>query len=545
MIRAAILITTIALLIPSATTSAAEKKKTVSKPAASKPAAARASEPKPYAPEPKAIIRTLTGDLTLNRAVATALRQNPDLLRALKEIERTRGQVIEVRAQALPHVTLNGRYNQQDKYLLESGDTSSSSGGSAGSVTTTTTSPTGTTTTNTTKLNTSSLSSAAGNNTTGGDKSWQITLDAQQIIYSGGQVKAALKIAKFTEDQSYFLMRDTVDKVIAAVRTQFYTVLLNRKLITVAEESIRLLADELKDQKNRFDAGTVPRFNVLRAEVALANAQPDLIHAKNAYTISQLELAKTLGLEADRNIGGKPPFNVAGELRIGDRQVALAAGLEVAKRRRPFLKAQKQNILTEEQQITVAKAGYKPQVYVDTGWEMRNSRRTDNLSKEVNGWFFGLTGNWNIFDGFETKGKIIQAQARLGSAQILYADSVLQVELEVQRAYSSVQEAKELIASQSKVVEQADEALRLSRERLAAGAGTQLDVLDTQVALTRARVTQQQALYDYNIAVAEFDRATGADTVYDNTFIDPRDGKAKASLRKGGAGLRDDAVDEK
>jgi outer membrane protein TolC len=95
------------------------------------------------------------------------------------------------------------------------------------------------------------------------------------------------------------------------------------------------------------------------------------------------------------------------------------------------------------------------------------------------------------------------------------------VELEVQQAYARLQEARELITSQEKVVEQADEALRLARERLSAGAGTQLDVLNAQVALTRARTTQQEALYDFNVALAEFDRATGANTVYDDSFKDP------------------------
>ena len=108
-----------------------------------------------------------------------------------------------------------------------------------------------------------------------------------------------------------------------------------------------------------------------------------------------------------------------------------------------------------------------------------------------------------------------------------------------------LQEARELMLSQAKVVEQADEALRLARERLSAGAGTQLDVLNAQVQLTRARTTQQQALYDFNVALAEFDRATGAKTVYDNTFADPRETTAKVLLRKGDAQLRSDTVTDK
>jgi outer membrane protein len=487
-------------------------------------------------------VTTVRGALTLDRAIALALRQNPDLLRALKEIERTRGQVIEVRAQALPRVGVNATYFQQDKYLLErSGGGGSSSGGSALQFT----DESG----NTVDLGDSFGGSGGGSSSSfgsfGGDKSWRVAIEARQLLYSGGQVGAALKIARFTEDQAYYLLRDTVDRVISIVRTQFYRVLLNRKLITVSEESIRLLQDQLKTQKDRLEAGVVPRFTMLQAEVALANARPDLIRARNNYHVAQLELSRTLGLEASKSPTGKPTFDVAGELRAVDRPVALQTALATARARRPFLKAQQQNILTEEQQITVAKAGLKPRLEANAGWEFRNSRRTDDLSKEVNGWYYGITGDWAIFDGFETKGRVIQARARLASAQITYADSVLQVELEVQQAHARLHEARELIVSQEKVVEVADEALRLARERFNAGVGVQLDVLNAEVALTRARVTQQQALYDYNVALAEFDRATGTDTVYDDTFVDPRATEAKVRLRKGTAGLRDETLGDK
>ena len=426
----------------------------------------------------------LRGNLTLDNAVLTALQRNPDVLRAKMEIERTRGLIVEIRAQALPHVALSGNYKQQDPKLLEA------NGGS------------------------SNFSQPSN------DKNWLITLEARQLLYSGGQVRAANKIAKLTEEQSNHQFRDTLEKIIAQTRSQFYAILLNRKLITVAEESIRLLGDELRDQKNRLAAGTVPRFNVLRAEVALANAKPDLIRAKNNYLIAQLELAKTLGQNAPHTVDGKPSFEVVGELRQEPCPWSLEDALSMARDRRSSLKVQKQNVLTEEQQITVAKAGYRPRFEASAGLEARNARLSSNLSDETHGWYFGVDGSWNIFDGLETKGRVDQAKARLTSAKIALDDAAQQVELEVQKAFAKIGEARELIASQVKVVEQADEALRLARERLAAGAGTQLDVLDAQVALTKARTTQQQALYDYEVALAEFDRSTGAETVYENHLGD-------------------------
>ncbi len=467
--------------------------------------------------------RRVSGDITLDRAVRVALEQNPDLLKALQEIERTRGQVIEIRAQALPHLTLNGSYNQQDPALIEGSSfrgASTSSTSQSSSTSTGVISPDATGTPATGSNQGAVTATALGNQGFSiNDKSWNVSLEVRQVLYAGGQVRAALSIARLTQDSSYWSLRDTVDRVISTTRTQFFQVLLDRALINVAEESVQLQEDQLRDQKNRFDAGTVPRFNVLRAEVELANVKPNLIRARNDYIIAELQLAKTLGLAASP--AGKPAFNCVGNLDVALRSFDLGSALALARERRPFLKVQRQNILIEKERIKVALAGYKPRVDANAGWEIRNSRLTDALDDTVNGWFFGVTGRWNIFDGLETYGRVKQERALLESARVGYDDSVQQVELEVQQAFANLRQARETIQSQQKNVEQAIEALRLANERLAAGAGTQLDVLDARVALTRARTTELQARADYNKALADFDRATATDTIYNEGFQDP------------------------
>jgi outer membrane protein TolC len=92
-------------------------------------------------------------------------------------------------------------------------------------------------------------------------------------------------------------------------------------------------------------------------------------------------------------------------------------------------------------------------------------------------------------------------------------DKGRQIELEVRTAYSDFIEAREVLESQQKVQEQADEALREARARAEAGTGTQLDVLDAETSLTQARTTQIQALHDYAVARARLERAIGEDMI--------------------------------
>jgi outer membrane protein TolC len=93
--------------------------------------------------------------------------------------------------------------------------------------------------------------------------------------------------------------------------------------------------------------------------------------------------------------------------------------------------------------------------------------------------------------------------------------------LDVQQAISNLQQAQETIDSQTASVVQAAEALRLSRERLDAGAGTQLDVLNAQVQLLQAQTNVLQARFDYISAMASYDFALSLDTQYVETFDDP------------------------
>jgi len=456
-------------------------------------------------------VRT-TRDITLDEAVRAALAQNPGILTAEQEILRTRGVVLEVQAQALPQVTVSSSFTQDDKKLLTSGGGSSTSSSASGGESTTTSG------TSSSMGSSSGPSASSANPTT---QSWNVTVTASQLIYSGGQVTAAIHIAKYTQDATIYSLRDIVDTTISDVRKEFYAVLLDRAIISVQEQNIKLLESELTDQQNRFEAGTVPQFNVLQAEVALANARPQLIQARNDYDVAELNLARTLGINVSGLDGAMPPINPIGILTTAEKPETLEQAMQVAQERRPFLKEQREQILIQLENIKVALAGYQPTLRAEAGYEVRNNSAFKSLEKTVNGWFYGLSGQWDVWDGGATYGRTKQAKAQLQEAKVNYDDAVRQVEVEVEQALDSVQEAQDTIVSQNKAIEEAQEALRLAQERLKAGAGTQLDVLTAEVSLLQSRTTLVQAQYNYNIAMAEYDRVTAANTQWVELFHDP------------------------
>ncbi len=477
---------------------------------------------------------------TLDQAILTALQRNPTLLNAEQEIKRTKGVIIQIRAQVLPQVNARANYEWIDPNL------------SGARILGTTTNGTGTTpggTTGAASLFESPPSQVRDvqpplaaptatpiRNVQQTDVSYAISVLGSQLIFNGTSFPQ-IRGTFFQRDSAYFAFRNILDQLIATVKTQFYQIVVNRELVSVNEQSVHLLEAQLKDQQNRFEAGTVPRFNVLQAEVALYNQLPLLITAQNNLRIAKITLAKTLGLNFQPGLGENPPLEAVGEMPYIPRTISLASAIEVGKERRPFLKQARANVLNQKEQVRAATGQWLPTVTATGGGEWVSSPTNSSFGDISKGWLAEVQGSIPIWDSGAIAGQVIQQRALLFEAKNTYDDDARQVELEIQQAYSNLQQNRELIQSQEKNVEQAEEALRLAKARLDAGAGVQLDVLNAQVQLLTAQSTRLQALFGYNSSLAEFDRATGAQSVYHEMFADLTPHATKTKTYYTGSGV--------
>ena len=325
------------------------------------------------------------------------------------------------------------------------------------------------------------------------------------------RIRSALRTARLTREQSLLHYQGVVADTLLEVRTAYYGVLLAEQQVLVQEAAVKSLSLGLENTRQRFNTGLVPRYDVLRAEVELANVQPRLIQATNAYRISKFTLANTLGY----NIAGEDledlPLKLTDKLEARPYMVKLSAEMAQALQRRPELGAFRKAEGLRKEGIVAAKAGYKPSLDVFGGYSAHNSRYFDDIMRDVAGGIAGVELNWNIFDGKLTRGKVMEAKALHEGSLVDLADGIRRVQLEVRTAHSTFLQAAAVLESQSKVQEQAEEALRLSQSRYEAGTGTQLDVLTAQTALTQARTTQAQALHDFAVARARLEHAIGQD----------------------------------
>jgi outer membrane protein len=412
--------------------------------------------------------------LSLTDCVNIALAQNADILKAKSQLEAQMGVVVQTRAVALPQVNATGQYTDKESSLVQQYPSGAAS---------------------------------AGINPPHQD--WNAGIQLVQNIYAGGKMVAAFQGATATKQQALANYQTALADTLLLVKLSYYDVLLAEQEIIVNEASVKLLQKELDDQQRRFDAGTVPHFNVLRAEVAVANAKPALIKSRSQYRIAKNILVNLLGYNLPREVLENIPMTLTDSFDLSPWNVVLPDAIQQALEKRTELKALRQEINLAKVNVVNAKSGFKPTIAAFAGYNWMNNGFSTDLSDKLDGWSVGGQLTWSIFDGALTIGKTRQANALYDKSKTELEDRSRQVELNVRTSYSDFIEAKEVLDSQVKVQEQAEESLREANARFDAGTGTQLDVLDAETSLTQARTTLVQSQHDYAAARARFERAVG------------------------------------
>jgi outer membrane protein len=400
----------------------------------------------------------------VDEAVALAKAQNPEIEIARKKVQAARGSFIEARSGYLPSALATGLARQRE-HQTES------------------------------RLR---------------NEDYNASLRLFQTVYSGGMVPSQVAIARLNIEKQEYELQATTNRVSMDVRIAFNELLLNRAKIRVREQSVGVLQEELKTQKERLSAGMVGQLNVSRAEVALANEEPELIDSQTQLKNSYLRLSELFGINL-QTASENAEFDATGQLQYQPRHPDLNECLARADANRPEIKARQKEVEIEERQEILDRSAARLQVEVFSGYEIYNERDPD-IGREFNhGYVVGLNARWNLFDGFATRGRLQATRARRdASAQMLEATR-RSVASEVRSSFLDLQQASSVLESETKSVQTADESLEIAKANLGAGLGTQLDVLQAATDVTRTRTTRLSAIYLHNVAIARLARACAAE----------------------------------
>ena len=308
-----------------------------------------------------------------------------------------------------------------------------------------------------------------------------------------GQAKANYRSMLSAEEQAYIEMKETATN-------GYFTMLDAGNMKTLCQESVDRLQAHLDNVIAQYNVGIVARADVLRSEVELANAKQDLISAENGYDVAEATLNNIIGTPLSTTLVLKDT------LQYVPYDNDMAYCLAYSEEHRPELKQAEYGVDAAEAALVVARSGHMPKISASASnsWASENWPGDDNEE-----WAVGVTASMNIFDSGVTWSKIHAAQENLAKAKETQRQVKDAVELEVRTDYLGMREAEKRISTTQVAVAQAEEDYHIAVVRYQAGVGTNIDVMDAQVALTEAKTNYVKALYDYNTSKAALNTSMG------------------------------------
>lgn len=325
------------------------------------------------------------------------------------------------------------------------------------------------------------------------------SLRLQKNVYDGGRRAAQQEIAQIGLGVAQHSWQQIRDDVMMEAKIAYFEVLRARRLREVGQETLKAAEEHLRVTKARFEAGVAARFDVLRSEAEVEDTRQALIDDEALVALAEAQFNTVLGRPLTT------PVNVASIEETPLVDVTLEKALETAHVRRPELLALQQQVGIAQQQIRLARAGWKPNLDVVSNYDRSKATAFQKSTS------YAITAILTVplLDSGLARSQVAEAQKGLKETEQNIESVRQRVELEVKQAYLNLVRARQRRVTAEKQLAAAAESLRVSEVRYNAGVGTNVEVMDARVAWTRAQWNQVNALYDYLVALAQLEHAMG------------------------------------
>lgn len=413
--------------------------------------------------------------LSLDEAVQRALASGEEMRTARAQVREANGLVTEAWAAALPQVTGSVLYTRQFASIFED----------FGSDTV--------------------IAPIFKNSPFGAANTWNLEVRASQLLWSGGKVGAGLKGARAYRTGASASADETAGDIAFRVKRAYLDAGLAARLVEIARAGLDQARQHLVQVQRYQLAGTKAEYDLLRAQVDVANQEPLVVEAQNGLSLAVLDLRRLVNVPAGHVLELTTPLmGPDGTLPVAQLDSLGTPG-------RPAVAAAEAAVTLREQAVKVARADRLPVLSVATTFS--NQAFPDKVSP------FGadFRRNWNgevrlsipIFLGLRTVGAVERAQAVLEQTRAQRDQVVEQVALDVAQAEAELERAQALVAARRVTVRQAQRAQHLATVRYANGMSTQLEVTDARLLAQQAETNEVRATRDYLFALAQLEHALG------------------------------------
>jgi len=398
------------------------------------------------------------GAYTLATCIELGLRRSIPMINAQRDQQIAESRIRQVRARLLPSLSLESHYTRL-------GDTTD-------------------------------IPSFDGQTYNSRQDIYSASAGLEQLLYSGGSVRAALEAARQYRVYSAADVARWRAQLKRDITKTFYEVLYAEAATDVAAQSVQQL-QKLRDEASlKFKHGTLSEFDLLAAKVKLANETPRLVLARKQLALIRNSFANLIYIDEDFSLDGKLAFTPF-EANIEE---LYQNGLE----HRPETIQARAQISMRAQDERATRGSFLPQLRAVANYRGDNPDSAFPATDKWKwGWNAGLTISWDILDGGLRRAELLEKTLRHKQTIASLEDLQRAIRLEINNAYLSLQHASEVVHGCQGNIALAEKALKIAEVRYQQGLATHLEYTDSNLALSTARLIHNKALLDYLQALAD------------------------------------------
>jgi len=332
---------------------------------------------------------------------------------------------------------------------------------------------------------------------------YNFNLGLTQTIFNGGANWATYNLKRAGKRFAWDDLKLAEKSVALNVKEGCYNLLKAQMLYEVQKDVVNKSIEQLNIAKARYDLGSASLSDYLKAKVQLGNDSLSLISYANNVKLTEASLNSLLGLDINT------PLEIDARLEYKKLEADLEDETRKALERHPQIDKAKMGVNQAHSSLTIARSANFPTIsfFGDYSWSDIEFPESGSDWENYDSWDIGIRVSLNLFEGFLTTSNVRSAKANLNLVKENLKQSKRDLELEITQAYLLVKEAEQKISLTEEALKSAEEDLKLTQEKYNLGAASILELLDANVSYKTAKSNQVQALYDYNLAVAKFEKA--------------------------------------
>lgn len=415
-------------------------------------------------------------DLTLSKAVETALAHNPQLQAAGYRADAAAEKTLQAGSGALPQVYLNGGYSRTTNPMWAFG----------------------------TKLNQESIAARdfdpARLNNPDAIGNYNSSLAVVWPLYDQGRTWYGRQQALLNQDAAGLYAERARQEIIAGTVLAYIGTLLARENEIVIRQAADTARSHLKLIQSRYDGGFVAKSDLLRAQVHIADLEQQLAEAKSGVNIAKCRLTVAMGMAGDLD------FTLSSPLEAGyPPEEDLEAWINKALALRPDLKSMTLQKDIAQKEVDKSKAARLPSVNLTGNYEINS----EELDDHGNSYTVGALLSLPLYSGGRVSAAIREAESNLKQADAMVRALNQQICGETRQAFFNAKSSWERIPVSTAAVGQAEESLRIVKNRYDSGLFTITDLLDAETALQQSQMNHLKSLHDCKAAATRLDLAAG------------------------------------